>query len=49
MNSVQPDGWCKPRSIYRSFSSSGMLTAGVVFLVCLAVVLVCHLGLNKCP
>ena len=37
------DGWCKPRSIYRSFFSSGVLTAGVVLFVCLAVVLVCHL------
>ena len=37
------DGWRKPRSIYRSFFGSGVLTAGVVLIVCLAVVLVCHL------
>lgn len=43
MNTIKSDGWCKPRSIYRSFFSSGVLTAGVVLIVCLAVVLVCHL------
>ena len=43
MDTVKPDGWCKPRSIYRSFFSSGVLTAGIVFLVCLVVMLVCHL------
>ena len=49
MDTVKPDGWCKPRSIYRSFFSSGVLTAGVVFLVCLAVVLVCHLFETSTP
>ena len=43
MSTIKSDGWCKPRSIYRSFFSSGVLTAGVVLIVCLAVVLVCHL------
>jgi hypothetical protein len=37
------DGWRKPRSIYRSFFGSGVLTAGVIAVVCLLVVLVCHL------
>ena len=43
MNMQTKDGWRKPRSIYRSFFGSGVLTAGVVLFVCLAVVLVCHL------
>ncbi len=37
------DGWRKPRSIYRSFFGSGVLTIGVIAIVCLVVVLVCHL------
>ena len=49
MNELINDGWCKPRSIYRSFFSSGVPTAGVVSLVCLAVVLVCHLFETPAP
>ena len=37
------DGWRKPRSIYRSFFGSGVLTIGVIAVVCLVLVLVCHL------
>ncbi len=29
MDTITSDGWCKPRSIYRSFFSSGVLTAGI--------------------
>ena len=31
------DGWRKPRSIYRSFFGSGVLTVGVIAIVCLMV------------
>ena len=37
------DGWRKPRSIYRSIFGSGVLTVGVIAIVCLIVVVVCHL------
>ena len=37
------DGWRKPGSIYRSFFGSGVLTVGVIAIVCLVVVVVCHL------
>ena len=37
------DGWRKPRSIYRSFFGSGVSTVGVIAVVCLVVVLICHL------
>ena len=37
------DGWRKPRSIYRSFFGRGVPTVGVIAVVCLVVVLICHL------
>ena len=43
MRVVNSDGWRKPRSIYRSFFGSGVLTVGVIAIVCLIVVVVCHL------
>ena len=43
------DGWRKPRSIYRSFLGSGALTVGVIAIVCLVVVLVCHLFETPTP
>ena len=43
MKKLIEDGWRKPRSIYRSFFGSGVLTVGVIAIVCLVVVLVCHL------
>jgi len=43
MNKPTKDGWRKPRSIYRSFFGSGVLTVVVIAVVCLVVVLVCHL------
>ena len=43
MNKPTKDGWRKPRSIYRSFFGSGVLTVVVITVVCLVVVLVCHL------
>ena len=43
MKELIKDGWRKPRSIYRSFFGSGVLTIGVIAVVCLLVVLVCHL------
>lgn len=43
MKGPTKDGWRKPRSIYRSFFGSGVLTIGVIAVVCLLVVLVCHL------
>ena len=43
MNMQTKDGWRKPRSIYRSFFGSGVLTVGVIAIVCLVVVVVCHL------
>lgn len=43
MNKPTKDGWRKPRSIYRSFFGSGVVTVGVIAIVCLVVVLVCHL------
>ncbi len=37
------DGWRKPRSIYLSFFGSGVLTVCVIAVLCLVVVLVCHM------
>ena len=42
MNKSITDGRLKPRSICRSFFGSGELTVGVIAVVCLLVVLVCH-------
>ena len=43
MKEVGTDGWRKPRSSYRSFFGSGELTVGLIAIVCLVVVVVCHL------
>ncbi len=49
MKETKTDGWRKPRSIYRSFFGSGVLTVGVIALVCLVVVVVCHLFETPTP
>ena len=49
MKEPTKDGWRKPRSIYRSFFGSGELTVGVIAVVCLVVVLVCHLFETPSP
>ena len=36
MNSVKPDGWCKPASICRNLFGSRALTVAAVFAICLA-------------
>ncbi len=43
MKEVNADGRGKPRSIYQSFFGSGVLMVVVIAVVCLVVVLVCHL------
>ena len=42
MKELIEDGWRKPRSAYRSFLGGGVLTVGVIAIVCLSFVLVCH-------
>ena len=43
MKELIKDGRRKLRSIYLSFFGSGVLTVGVIAVLCLAVVLVCHI------
>ena len=49
MKEPTKDGWWKPRSIYRSFFGSGVLTVGVIAIVCLVVVVICHLFETPTP
>ena len=48
MNTEKTDGWCMPRGIDRGFFRGRALRVGLVFLLCLAVVFVCHLFETSC-